>query len=123
MISIGTDIVQISRIQKSYDAQGSRFLNRILSIKEQEIFYARNQSISFLANRYAGKEALAKALGTGISKGINFVDLEILPSDSGRPVVYLQGASAAKLKEMGATQAKISLSDEKDYAVAFAVVC
>jgi holo-[acyl-carrier protein] synthase len=122
MKGIGTDIVQISRIKTVYDRQGERFVARILSSAEQQVFHQRHQAISFLANRFAGKEALAKALGTGIGQGVRFVDLEILPNAFGQPEVTLSGVALERLTALGATQAKISLSDEKDYAVAFAVL-
>jgi len=122
MKGIGTDIVQIARIKSVYDRQGERFVARILSSAEQEIFHQRHQSMTFLANRFAGKEALAKALGTGIGQGVRFVDLEIVPNALGQPQVTLSGAAYERLIALGATEAKISLSDEKDYAVAFAVL-
>jgi len=122
MKGIGTDIVQIARITKVYEAQSDRFVHRILTSKEQEVFMLRKKSMTFLANRFAGKEALAKALGTGIAKGINFVDFEILPDDLGSPVVTLYGEAKVRLTAIGGVDVKISLSDEKDYAVAFAVI-
>ncbi|WP_320826002.1 holo-ACP synthase [Reinekea sp.] len=122
MKGIGTDIVQIGRIKTVYDRQGDRFVDRILSLAEQEIFHRRHQSMAFLANRFAGKEALAKALGTGIGQGVRFVDLEILPNALGQPQVTLSGVAQERLIALGAREARISLSDEKDYAVAFAVL-
>jgi holo-[acyl-carrier protein] synthase len=122
MKGIGTDIVQIGRIKTVYDRQGARFVDRILSLSEQEIFHRRHQSMAFLANRFAGKEALAKALGTGIGQGVRFVDLEILPNALGQPQVTLSGVAQERLIALGAREARISLSDEKDYAVAFAVL-
>jgi holo-[acyl-carrier protein] synthase len=122
MKGIGTDIVQIGRIKTVYDRQGARFVDRILSLAEQDIFHRRHQSMAFLANRFAGKEALAKALGTGIGQGVRFVDLEILPNALGQPQVTLSGVAQERLIALGAREARISLSDEKDYAVAFAVL-
>ncbi len=122
MKGIGTDIVSIARIQTSFERQGDRFVNRILTNKEQEIFRQRNNSMSFLANRFAGKEALAKALGTGIAKGVSFTDMEILVNSQGGPVVTLTGFAHEQLLNLGATHAQVSLSDERDYAVAFAVI-
>lgn len=122
MIGIGTDIVQVDRIAQVYQKQGERFLNRLLTVAEQEIFNQRQQSIAFLANRYAAKEAIAKALGTGIAKGVNFVDLEVLPDALGAPQVILHGYAKQLLQEKGGNRANISLSDEKDYAVAFVVL-
>ncbi|MBU2865106.1 holo-ACP synthase [Reinekea forsetii] len=122
MIGLGTDIVQIERIEKVYLKQGERFLKRLLTAKEREVFDARKQSMAFLANRYAAKEAIAKALGTGIAKGVNFNDLEILPNELGAPIVTLHGYALSLFKEKGGQQVSISLSDEQDYAVAFVVL-
>ena len=122
MKGIGTDIVQISRIKKSYERQGQRFLDRILTNAEQDIFHQRGKSVNFLANRFAAKEAIAKALGTGIAAGISFVDIQILPDSAGAPVVSLFNGSLLRLHEVDAQIVKISISDEKEYAVAFAVL-
>lgn len=122
MLAIGTDIVQISRISEVLKKQGDRFLNRILSKNERHIFEVRKQSVSFLANRYAAKEAIAKAFGTGIAKGVDFVDLEVLPNELGCPTVFLHGKAAVLLKEQGASEVKITISDEAEYAVAFAII-
>jgi holo-[acyl-carrier protein] synthase len=122
MIGIGTDIVQISRIKQSFEKQGQRFLKRVLTDLEIQVFEQRNQSIQFLANRFAAKEAIAKALGTGIAKGVNFNNIEILPGPLGGPEVSLFGAANSRLVELSGSEVKISLSDERDYAVAFAVI-
>ncbi|EAR10336.1 holo-ACP synthase [Reinekea blandensis] len=122
MKGIGTDIVQISRIIGVYEQQSTRFIARILTDKEQVVFCERGESMNFLANRFAAKEAVSKALGTGIAGGIRFTDIEILPMSSGEPQVFLHGQALARLTDIGATEVRISLSDEEDYAVAFAVV-
>jgi holo-[acyl-carrier protein] synthase len=122
MKGIGTDIVQIERIRQVYAKQQERFVQRLLTPEEQQVFQQRKCSMSYLANRFAAKEAISKALGTGIAKGIRFTDIEILPSDQGAPVVNLYGKAHAHLLALGAVEVMVSLSDEKDYAVAFAVL-
>lgn len=122
MIGIGTDIVQIERIKESVEKLSERFVNRILTGQEQAIYEQRNQSLVFLANRFAAKEAVSKALGTGIAQGIRFTDIEILPDELGAPTVQLHGKALERLRKLSGTQVKISLSDERDFAVAFAVV-
>ncbi len=122
MKGIGTDIVQISRIKASFEKQGQRFVDRILTEAEQEIFRQRGMSVSFLANRFAAKEAIAKALGTGIAGGVSFVDIQVLPDSYGAPEVTLFNASLQRLCDIGAKSVKLSISDEKEYAVAFAIV-
>lgn len=122
MKGIGTDIVQIDRIARVYQQQSDRFVRRILTESEQLIFQERSMSLTFLANRFAAKEAISKALGTGIAKGIRFTDIEILPETSGEPRVTLHNKALERLHELQAAEVKISLSDEDDYAVAFAVI-
>jgi holo-[acyl-carrier protein] synthase len=122
MKGIGTDIVQISRIQASFDKQGERFVTRVLSASEQAVFAKRGYSMAFLANRFAAKEAIAKALGTGIAKGVTFADIQIIPGPTGEPQVTLSNVALTRLHELGAKEVKVTLSDEQDYAVAFAVL-
>ena len=121
IISIGTDIVYIPRIEKIYLKYQTRFINRILHQDEQTIFYKKNNSLNYLAKRYAAKEAIAKALGTGVSKGIRFTDFIILNIDDGQPKVYLVGKAAEFAKGMKINNWCISLSDEKKYALAFVI--
>lgn len=122
MLGLGTDIVQIARIQQTFAKQGERFVQRLLTDAEQAVFQQRRQSISFLANRFAAKEAIAKALGTGIAQGVSFNQIEILPNELGAPTVQLYGAAQQVLSQAGGTAIKVSISDERDYCVAFAVM-
>ena len=98
IFGIGTDIVNIKRMQKLLKSNSNNFKNRIFS--KNEIIYCekkRNPS-SFYAKRFAAKEALSKALGTGIRKGINFKDIEILNDNFGKPSINLKGSTANFLK-------------------------
>lgn len=119
---IGTDIVDIARIAQVLERQGTRFLTRILTLAEQEEYARRQQSVRFLANRFAGKEAIAKALGTGIAQGVTFQDMEILPGVRGAPCVVLSGRAAEHLERLQAKEVLLSLSDEKQAVVAFALI-
>lgn len=122
MIGIGTDIVQIDRISGVLEKQSERFVQRILTEAEQQVYHERNASLTFLANRFAAKEAVSKALGTGIAGGIRFTDIEILPAASGEPQVTLHNKAQERFEALQATAVKISLSDEENYAVAFVVI-
>jgi len=116
---IGTDIVDIERIQTVLERQGERFVQRILTSAEQAEYQRRGAPVKFLANRFAGKEAVAKALGTGIADGVTFQQIEILPGERGAPEVQLSGRAA----EIGkADQMLLSLTDERCSVVAFAVL-
>ena len=93
MISgIGLDIVELDRIAK-LDAKSEKFITRILTNKETEIYQSLSghRRTEFLAGRFAGKEAFAKARGTGIGAACNFVDIEILPECNGKPLLYFKG--------------------------------
>ena len=119
---IGTDIVDIERIAQVLQRQGDRFLKRILTVAELAEYERRKQAVRFLANRFAGKEAIAKALGTGIAQGVTFQDIEILPDANGAPRVRLSGSAAAHLERLQASQVLLSLSDEKQAVVAYALI-
>ena len=116
---IGTDIIDIERVQAVLERQGQRFVERILTLAEQAEYRRRGEPVKFLANRFAGKEAVAKALGTGIAAGVTFQQIEILPDERGAPVVTLT-AEAARLAR--AAEVWLSLSDERRSVVAFAVL-
>ena len=117
MGSIGIDMVEIERIELAIKQRGKRFLNRVYTEAELEICQGR---ISSLASRFAGKEAVMKALGTGV-KGVGWQEIEILPDNTGKPLVKLYGRAKNKAIELGLKEFSISLSDTKRYAVAAAI--
>lgn len=122
MVAIGTDLLDSRRIEAALMRHGQRFIARILTPNEQQIFQQRNGSINFLAKQFAAKEALAKALGTGIAKGVGFQQIEILRDEKGAPVVHLFGAAQTGLEALNARQALVSLSDESHLILAFAAL-
>ncbi|MEZ2721541.1 holo-ACP synthase [Paenalcaligenes hominis] len=123
---IGTDIIYISRIQASYARFGVRFLERILGKQEQQIFqrrYARDpqRGIRFLATRFAAKEAFSKAIGLGMRMPMAWSRMQTLNAPSGKPTVVLSPELQAWYQtRFGA--AHITLTDESDLVMAFAVV-
>ena len=121
-IAIGTDIVEIKRIADALERQGDKFVQRILTASEIEEYQARGNSVAFLAKRFAAKEAIAKALGTGIGRGISFQQLVTSNNLEGAPEVELQDTAAQRLKEIGGTKVLLSLSDEKNYALAYVAI-
>jgi len=133
LVGIGTDIVQISRMQKSVSRSGERFIQRILHPNEIEIFQnykqghkynnsTTQQHIAYLAKRFAAKEALSKALGTGIAQGVCLSDIEVYNNALGQPKLRLHGLTAQKAQQLRVKHSYLSLSDEKDYAVAYVVL-
>ena len=121
-IAIGTDIVEIKRIADALERQGDKFVQRILTASEIEEYQARGNSVAFLAKRFAAKEAIAKALGTGIGRGISFQQLVTSNNLEGAPEVELQDVAAQRLTEIGGTKVLLSLSDEKNYALAYVTI-
>jgi holo-[acyl-carrier protein] synthase len=117
MLSVGTDIIEISRVARAVERRGERFLRRIYT--EAELAHCRGR-ISELAVRFAAKEAISKALGTGIV-GISWVEMEVLADGRGKPEVVLHGRALARAQELGLKQWAISLSHSKDNALAFVV--
>jgi len=116
MQHIGIDIVEISRIRKAVSQRGDSFLKRIYTPKEVKLYSSK---IPSLAARFAGKEAIIKALGI-TDKGIGLSDIEILSDEFGRPVVALYGKASKRAQELGIKEIAVSLSHSRSYAVACA---
>lgn len=116
---IGTDIVNILRIEKIFNKDPSSLISRILSHKEQQVLDGitdNARKVSYLAKRFAGKEALSKALGSGIGKDIAFKDISILNDSNGKPFMQLDRVLEEQVK------IDISLSDDYPFALAFVVI-
>ncbi len=120
MIRTGVDLVEISRVEASTNRYGDRFLSKIFTPTEQSICAGRPES---LAARFAAKEAVAKALGTGVWRGgIDWTDIEILRDEETRePKLMLHGAAAHRSNALGAVHWSVSLTHSRDTAVAFTV--
>jgi holo-[acyl-carrier protein] synthase len=119
---IGTDLLDQSRIVSIVEKQGERFAKRILTTEELAVWTSRDCSVNYLAKRFAAKEAISKALGTGIAKGIGFQQMAITSDGLGKPVVTLTGQALIRAKELGGEQVMLSLSDEGEMILAFAVL-
>jgi len=120
IFGIGTDILQISRIESSL-ARTPRLPERILTPTELEKFRASRQPAVFLAKRFAAKEAAVKALGTGIGRGISWQHFETSHDDWGKPLLTLNGAAQARAEQRGIAAMHLSYSDEQEYVVAFVI--
>ncbi len=122
ILGIGTDIIEVARIQASYEKFGERFLNRILH--PNEISYCLSHKVPgpFLAARFAAKEAISKAFGTGIGAQLGWQDMEVGRKASGEPFVILHGGGKRLLEERGAQAVLISLSHTQVHATAVAVL-
>lgn len=115
----GVDIVEISRIEKAINRHDG-FFRRVYTVRELEDCMTEKPRTNSLAARFAAKEAVSKALGTGIGK-IKWTDIEIIKQNTGKPEVFLHGRARELMLEMGISTIEISLSHSREYAVAFAV--
>jgi len=116
---IGTDIVAIARMEASLARFGDKFARRILTKQEMQGFAESASPASFLAKRFAAKEAAVKALGTGFRDGISLGQISISNNDHGKPILSFSGRALAVCDSLGVGEGHLSLSDEKDYAIAF----
>lgn len=119
---IGTDVVGIERIRAALERHGERFARRILSADELAEYRASRRPERLLAKRFAAKEAVVKALGLGIREGLGWDQITIGHDGYGKPIVVYEGAALETVRALGIEQSLISIADEQDYAVAFAVL-
>ncbi len=118
----GVDIVGIVRIRNLLDRWGDRFAGKILTELEMERFKSRRRDrAAYLARQFAAKEAVSKALGTGMRAGVHFRQIEVLRKSSGAPSVHLSGAAQKRSDELGVGVWNVSISDETEFAVAMVI--
>ncbi|MEZ5571682.1 MAG: holo-ACP synthase [Halioglobus sp.] len=122
MIGVGTDILRVARIDEVLSRSGERLVRRILTPQEQSEYYASKQPVRLLAKRFAAKEAIAKSLGTGIGRGVSWQDIQIDHDDNGAPTVHLFGGAMQVALDRGGQRVALSLADELEYVVAFAIL-
>ena len=122
IFGIGTDVVQVERVAKTYARFGEHFVARLL-MDEERLFFARTkQPVRFLSMRFAAKEAVAKALGTGFANGIWIRDVGTVPNKLGRPEVIFSQRGRDLCQQLGVGAGHVSLTDEAGLVVAFAVL-
>jgi holo-[acyl-carrier protein] synthase len=119
---IGTDIVSVARMQSDIERHGDRFARRILTDQEFDEYRSVVHPGRFLAKRFAAKEATAKALGTGFNAGVGLRDIGVGHEPGGRPVLVYSERVIQLCLAVGISRSHLSLSDERDYAVAFVVL-
>ena len=122
ILGLGIDIIEVARIEASYERFGERFLNRILHPNEIRYCLSHKAPGPFLAARFAAKEAISKAFGTGIGAQLGWHDMEVGRRESGEPFVILHGAGQELLQTRGARAVLISLSHTQAHAAAVAVL-
>ena len=122
ILGIGIDIIEVARIQASHEKFGERFLTRILHPNEISYCLSYKAPAPFLAARFAAKEAISKAFGTGIGAQLGWQDIEIRRKESGEPFVVLHGKGAELFAARGARQLHLSLTHTENYAAATAIL-
>ncbi|MGA9068853.1 MAG: holo-ACP synthase, partial [Terracidiphilus sp.] len=118
----GIDLAEIERIQHSVERFGQRFLDRVYTPSEQAYCLRKRKSAESLAARFAAKEAGAKALGTGISYGVNWLEIEVVREPSGRPTLRFHGRAAEIAARLGSVRAALSITHTNTLAMASVVL-
>lgn len=118
IIGSGIDLVEIARIQQSVDRFGQRFLSRVYTGTELAYCLRKRMAAESLAARFAAKEAGAKALGTGISRGVNWLEIEVTREPGGRPALQFRGRAAEIAARLGVVYIALSLTHTRDLAMA-----
>jgi holo-[acyl-carrier protein] synthase len=121
IFGIGIDVVEVDRIASAIERLGEPFLTKLFTANERDYCDAQKKSALHYAARFAAKEAVSKALGTGIGGQAGWLDLEITRDLSGAPRLSLQGNAAEFAKQHGITEIQISLTHARDYAAANAI--
>jgi len=122
LLGLGTDLIETRRVEQSIDRFGDRFLERIFSPGEIAYCERKKNAAESFAARFAAKEAGAKALGTGISRGVTWKDFEVKRETSGRPSLHLSGRAAELAAAIGVKRIQLSLTHSRDLAMAVVVV-
>lgn len=122
IVGLGTDIVELSRVAESYERLGDRFARRILTEGEMNQFSDSQRKIAFLGKRFCIKEAAAKALGTGIGRGVSWQHMWLEHNDSGAPILVFGEGALKQLEAIGGGRIHVSVSDERDYATATVIL-
>lgn len=122
ILGTGIDIIEVARIASSFEKFGERFVNRILLPDELAYCLTHRKPAPFLAVRFAAKEAVSKAFGTGIGAQLGWQDIEIRRKESGEPFVVLHGKGAELFSARGAQRLLVSLSHTENYAAATAIL-
>src|ERR1035441_5333412 len=122
IVGSGIDLVEIGRIQQSMVRYGGRFLDRVYTGAEQAYCMSKRKSAESFAARFAAKEAAAKALGTGISSGVNWLEIEVVREQSGKPGLRFYGRAAEIAGRLGVVRSALSLTHTAQIAMASVVL-
>jgi holo-[acyl-carrier protein] synthase len=118
VLGLGTDLIEVKRLQESIDRFGERFVERIFTAGEIAYCMRKKNAAESFAARFAAKEAAAKALGTGISRGVSWKEFEVIREPSGKPMLRLSGRAAELAEAMGVRRIQLSLTHSRELALA-----
>ena len=121
IIGIGTDIIECLRIAQMIERHGELFINRVYTQHEIQYCQSRKLATQHYAGRWAAKEAILKALGTGWRRGISWRDIEVRNEPGGRPTVAMRGGARDVVEQLGITEMLISISHCRSHATAYAL--
>lgn len=121
IVGIGTDIIQVGRIERVIQ-RNPAFVSRVFTAAEIAYCEAKASQAQSFAVRFAAKEAVMKALGTGWAEGVNWLDIQVNTDATGQPVLSLSGKALARAQHLQANRYHISLSHEKEQAIAFVIL-
>lgn len=122
IVGLGIDMCDRRRVSKAIERHGDRFCRRVLVDAELQDLHKHANKSAFVARRIAAKEAVVKALGTGIAAGVGWQQVCVSHTASGQPIATLTGAASQLLEDLGMARVHLSITDEKDYAAAVAVI-
>lgn len=122
ILGLGTDLIEIVRVQASLERFGERFMARVFTVEEIGYCLRKRQSAESFAARFAAKEAGAKALGTGISRGVSWKEIEVRRLPGQRPTLHWSGRAAELALAMGVVRTSLSLTHGRDAAIAMVLV-
>lgn len=123
IVGIGTDMVDIKRMNANITEHGDKMAEKILGDLELEAYQGTSAKAQFLASRFAAKEAVAKALGTGFRDGLSLKHIQVAPDAMGRPHIKLSARAHELAETLGVKATHLTLSHERDLAIAFVVLC
>lgn len=122
VVGLGTDLVEIQRIEQSIARFGERFLARVYTPGEIAFCRGKKSAAESFAARFAAKEAAAKALGTGISRGVGWQEIEVVRQRGERPEIVFHGRAAERARAMGVSHAALSLTHSREAAMAVVIL-
>jgi len=122
IVGSGIDLVEIHRIQETMDRFGTRFLNKVYTAAEQAYCLSKRNAAESLSARFAAKEAGAKALGTGMSRGVTWLEIEVVRELGGRPTIRFHGRAAEVARRLNARRAALSITHSRNLAMASVVL-